>query len=46
MLPVNEVQIEFLGMIDIGLGKSIYYTNKQLDEFAAFQPKHKQSLGG
>ncbi len=36
MLPVDEVQIESLCMIDTGLGKSIY-TKKQLVEFAALE---------
>jgi hypothetical protein len=36
MMPVDEVQIESLGMSDISLGKSIY-TKKHHDEFAAFQ---------
>jgi hypothetical protein len=33
---MDEVRMEGLKMNDLGLGKSIY-TNKQLDEFAAFQ---------
>ncbi len=35
MLPVDEVKIDPVEVIDIGLGKSIY-TKAQLDEFARF----------
>ncbi len=36
MLPVDEVKIDPVNVNNIGLGKSIY-TNKELEEFAAFQ---------
>jgi hypothetical protein len=36
MLPVGEVKIDPVEIINIGLGKSIY-TKAQLDEFARFQ---------
>jgi hypothetical protein len=44
MLPVDKVKIETLRINDIGLGK-IIYTNKQLDEFAAFQDSQGEKKG-